>query len=51
MTEELMEVIRKHFPEAEGESISCACGTTFTSSESWSRHLAEEIELKVAIRS
>jgi hypothetical protein len=48
MKEALILRIFGHFPEPEGEAIRCFCGAKFFSSDRWSVHLAEELELMAA---
>jgi hypothetical protein len=45
MREEVVETIRRHFPELKAELVYCSCGLKFLSSDTWSMHLAEELEL------
>ena len=45
MREEVVETIRKHFPELKAELVYCSCGLKFWSSDNWSMHLAEELKL------
>jgi hypothetical protein len=45
MREEVVETIHKHFPELKAELVYCSCGLKFWSSDNWSMHLAEKLEL------
>lgn len=43
--QDLTELIRRHAPDPQAESVECACGARFWTIDSWSRHLAEEVDL------
>jgi hypothetical protein len=46
VSEELFELISRHFPVAEADAVKCSCGAKFLTVDWWSKHLADEIEVK-----